>query len=225
MRPDLATLERLAESPGPLRGLDARAKIVATVAFVVLVVATPAGDLVDARDRGGHPRGRRRRLSRADPLHRRAVAGLPRARRVPRGDGRAGASGAGAARLVGGLGRDPGEEQPGVRRRPDPGRDHADAAPPRRARSAGRAGHPRLDAPFHGPLRPRPRRRAGPDDAGPAVADVPPVGPARLGAAHRPDRHAPDPLVRARGAGPRRDARPGLGRDDPDPRRGRGRSP
>jgi cobalt/nickel transport system permease protein len=43
MRPDLATLERLAESPGPLRGLDVRIKIVATIAFVVAVVATPAG--------------------------------------------------------------------------------------------------------------------------------------------------------------------------------------
>ncbi len=43
MRPDLATLERLAESPGPLRRLDARAKVVATAAFVVLVVATPPG--------------------------------------------------------------------------------------------------------------------------------------------------------------------------------------
>lgn len=43
MRPDLATLERLAESPGPLRGLDARAKIVATITFVVAVVATPVG--------------------------------------------------------------------------------------------------------------------------------------------------------------------------------------
>jgi cobalt/nickel transport system permease protein len=43
MRPDLAALERLAESRGPLQRLDARAKIVATVAFVVLVVATPAG--------------------------------------------------------------------------------------------------------------------------------------------------------------------------------------
>lgn len=43
MRPDLATLERLAESPGPLRRLDARIKIVAAIAFVVAVVATPAG--------------------------------------------------------------------------------------------------------------------------------------------------------------------------------------
>ncbi|HEY2158736.1 MAG TPA: cobalt ECF transporter T component CbiQ [Isosphaeraceae bacterium] len=43
MRPDLATLERLAESPGPLRRLDARIKILATVAFVVAVVATPPG--------------------------------------------------------------------------------------------------------------------------------------------------------------------------------------
>jgi cobalt/nickel transport system permease protein len=43
MRPDLATLERLAESPGPLRRLDARIKILATVDFVVAVVATPPG--------------------------------------------------------------------------------------------------------------------------------------------------------------------------------------
>ena len=43
MRPDLATLERLAESPGPLRGLDVRVKIVATLGFVVAVVAAPAG--------------------------------------------------------------------------------------------------------------------------------------------------------------------------------------
>jgi cobalt/nickel transport system permease protein len=43
MRPDLATLERLAESPGPLQRIDARIKIVATIAFVIAVVATPAG--------------------------------------------------------------------------------------------------------------------------------------------------------------------------------------
>lgn len=43
MRPDLATLERLAEAQGPLHRLDARLKIVATVAFVVAVVATPPG--------------------------------------------------------------------------------------------------------------------------------------------------------------------------------------
>ena len=36
-------LERLAEASGPLHRIDARVKIVATIAFVVGVVATPAG--------------------------------------------------------------------------------------------------------------------------------------------------------------------------------------
>jgi len=43
MRPDLAALERHAEAPGPFRGLDPRAKIVAAFAFVIVVVATPVG--------------------------------------------------------------------------------------------------------------------------------------------------------------------------------------
>ncbi len=43
MRPDLATLERLAESSGPLQRIDPRVKIVATLAYVIAVVATPAG--------------------------------------------------------------------------------------------------------------------------------------------------------------------------------------
>jgi cobalt/nickel transport system permease protein len=43
MRPDLATLERLAGATGPLQRVDARIKIVATIAFVVAVVVTPAG--------------------------------------------------------------------------------------------------------------------------------------------------------------------------------------
>lgn len=43
MRPDLAALERLAESDGPLHRIDARIKIVATLVVVVAVVATPPG--------------------------------------------------------------------------------------------------------------------------------------------------------------------------------------
>src|SRR4051812_23620029 len=42
MRPDLASLERLAESSGPLQRLDARLKLLITLGFVVAVVATPA---------------------------------------------------------------------------------------------------------------------------------------------------------------------------------------
>jgi cobalt/nickel transport system permease protein len=43
MRLELAPLERHAREAGPLQGLDARVKIVATVVYVIVVVATPVG--------------------------------------------------------------------------------------------------------------------------------------------------------------------------------------
>ncbi len=215
MRPDLAALERLAESDGPLHRIDARIKIVATLVVVVAVVATPPGLPWELAIEAATLARDRRHLARPDPLHPHPMARVPRPGRVPGGDGRAGASGSGPARLVGRLGRDPGEEQPGVRRRPDARRDHADASPARRPREARDARDPRLDAPFHDPIPARPGRRTGPDDPGATVQDVPPLGTARLGPAHGADRHAARPLVRAWRAGPRGDARPGVGRDDP----------
>jgi cobalt/nickel transport system permease protein len=43
MRLEIASIDRHARAAGPLQALDARAKIVATVAYVILVVATPVG--------------------------------------------------------------------------------------------------------------------------------------------------------------------------------------
>lgn len=43
MRPEVGAFERLAETSGPLQRLDARVKIVATSAFVLIVVAAPVG--------------------------------------------------------------------------------------------------------------------------------------------------------------------------------------
>jgi len=64
----LEFLERYSEGDGPLHRLDARVKLVATLAFVVLVVATPVGLVAAPGGRGPGAGLRGRALGSASPV-------------------------------------------------------------------------------------------------------------------------------------------------------------
>ena len=217
----LEFLERYSEGDGPLHRLDARVKLVATLAFVVAVVATPVGWW---------------RLLAAEGLVLAFVIGLsgvPPASCCARwlgflvlvgflaADGRPGAPGAGRARRRGRRAR---RSWPRTAWRSWRCSSWSSVTPFRTLLAAmrrlGMPGDAGGDAPVHVslPVTSSPTSSTGWSQAR-RSRTLPPVGPARLGPAHRPDRHPLPPRLRARRAGPRRDARPRLGRDGPDPRR------
>ena len=203
-----------------LHRLPAHVKLVALVAFMLTVVATPREWYLvfgvylapAARARRGLPRAAvlpRQADGRRDP-----VRGL-RPRAAVRGD-RAADRGARPVGLRAGPPRRLGPARQGHARRagqPAAGGDHRAACAAGRARTAARAGSAGADHGLHDPLPRRGHRRAVADARGPRVTRLPRPRPAPVAGGRQVGGRAVHPLLRARRARAPGDAVAGVRRE------------